>query len=120
MITLITVMLIPSNHSIQEPEAAVSSVLAARALSSAELVSSISENNWLPTAPNCSTAPGSATDLLPRTVFEHVAASVGQPIIIENVGGAGGMIDAGEHRHVALGECGKQAIHGVACWIATG
>ena len=29
-------------------------------------------------------APGSATDLLPRTVFEHVAANVGQAVIIEN------------------------------------
>src|SRR5262249_23240612 len=35
-------------------------------------------------------APGSATDLLPRTVFEHVAARVGQPIIIENRPGGGG------------------------------
>ena len=34
-------------------------------------------------------APGSATDLLPRTVFEHVAAKVGQPIIIENRPGGG-------------------------------
>ena len=37
-------------------------------------------------------APGSATDLLPRTVFEHVAASVGQAIIIENRPGGGGAI----------------------------
>src|SRR5262245_49931907 len=37
-------------------------------------------------------APGSATDLLPRTVFEHVAAKVGQPIIIENRPGGGGAI----------------------------
>src|SRR5207247_11123713 len=37
-------------------------------------------------------APGSATDLLPRTVFEHVSAKVGQPIIIENRPGGGGAI----------------------------
>src|SRR5262249_43153389 len=37
-------------------------------------------------------APGSATDLLPRTVFEHVAANVGQTIIIENRPGGGGAI----------------------------
>jgi tripartite-type tricarboxylate transporter receptor subunit TctC len=37
-------------------------------------------------------APGSATDLLPRTVFEHVSANVGQPIIIENRPGGGGAI----------------------------
>jgi tripartite-type tricarboxylate transporter receptor subunit TctC len=35
-------------------------------------------------------APGSATDLLPRTIFEHVSAKVGQPFIIENRPGGGG------------------------------
>ena len=40
-------------------------------------------------------APGSATDLLPRTIFEHVAAKVGQPIIIENRPGGGGAIGVG-------------------------
>jgi tripartite-type tricarboxylate transporter receptor subunit TctC len=39
--------------------------------------------------------PGSAADLLPRTVFEHVAAKSGQPIIIENRTGGGGGIGAG-------------------------
>jgi tripartite-type tricarboxylate transporter receptor subunit TctC len=37
-------------------------------------------------------APGSATDLLPRTIFEHVSGKVGQPIIIENRPGGGGAI----------------------------
>src|SRR5215831_5066142 len=37
-------------------------------------------------------SPGSATDLLPRTVFEHVSAKVGQPFIIENRPGGGGAI----------------------------
>src|SRR5260370_14808261 len=37
-------------------------------------------------------APGSATDLLPRTIFEHVSAKVSQPIIIENRPGGGGAI----------------------------
>src|SRR5436853_935467 len=37
-------------------------------------------------------SPGSATDLLPRTVFEHVSAKVGQTIIIENRPGGGGAI----------------------------
>jgi tripartite-type tricarboxylate transporter receptor subunit TctC len=37
-------------------------------------------------------APGSATDLLPRTVFERVAANVGQTITIENRPGGGGAI----------------------------
>src|SRR6185295_5217152 len=34
-------------------------------------------------------SPGSATDLLPRTVFEQVSAKVGQPIVIDNRPGAG-------------------------------
>src|SRR5262249_11048452 len=37
-------------------------------------------------------APGSATDLVPRMVFEQVAANVGQTIIIENRPGGGGAI----------------------------
>ena len=37
-------------------------------------------------------SPGSATDLLPRTVFEHVSAKVGQTFIIENRPGGGGAI----------------------------
>jgi len=40
-------------------------------------------------------SPGSATDLLPRTVFEHVSAKVGQTIIIENRPGGGGAIGVG-------------------------
>ncbi len=35
-------------------------------------------------------APGSATDLLPRTIFEHVSGKVGQPFIVENRPGGGG------------------------------
>ncbi len=38
---------------------------------------------------------GSATDLLPRTIFEHVSAKVGQPITIENRPGGGGAIGVG-------------------------
>src|SRR4051794_507102 len=40
-------------------------------------------------------APGSATDLLPRTIFEHVSAKIGQPFIIENRPGGGGAIGVG-------------------------
>ena len=35
---------------------------------------------------------GSATDIVPRTVFEALAAELGQPIVVENRGGAGGTI----------------------------
>jgi tripartite-type tricarboxylate transporter receptor subunit TctC len=37
-------------------------------------------------------AAGSATDLVPRTVFEALAGELGQPIVVENRGGAGGTI----------------------------
>jgi tripartite-type tricarboxylate transporter receptor subunit TctC len=39
-------------------------------------------------------SPGSATDLVPRTVFDHVAAKVGQTIIIENRTGGGTTVGA--------------------------
>jgi tripartite-type tricarboxylate transporter receptor subunit TctC len=37
-------------------------------------------------------AAGSATDLVPRALFEPLAVELGQPIVIENRGGAGGTI----------------------------
>jgi tripartite-type tricarboxylate transporter receptor subunit TctC len=37
-------------------------------------------------------SPGSATDLLPRAIFEHVAAKLGQTFIVENRPGGGGGI----------------------------
>jgi tripartite-type tricarboxylate transporter receptor subunit TctC len=40
-------------------------------------------------------APGGATDVLPRLLAEHLQASLGQPVVIENVGGAGGVIGIG-------------------------
>jgi len=36
--------------------------------------------------------PGSATDVIPRIVFDELSARLGQPIIVENRGGAGGTI----------------------------
>jgi len=39
--------------------------------------------------------PGSATDIMGRTVADKVAASLGQPIIVENRPGAGGTIGTG-------------------------
>jgi tripartite-type tricarboxylate transporter receptor subunit TctC len=35
---------------------------------------------------------GSATDIIPRTVFDALAGELGQPIVVENRGGAGGTI----------------------------
>ena len=37
-------------------------------------------------------SPGSATDLLPRALFEHVSTNVGQTIIVEKRAGGGGAI----------------------------
>lgn len=37
---------------------------------------------------------GSATDIVPRTIFEHVAADLGQSVIVENRVGAGGTLGA--------------------------
>ena len=34
-------------------------------------------------------AAGSATDVIPRVVFEPLSAQLGQPIVVENRGGAG-------------------------------
>jgi tripartite-type tricarboxylate transporter receptor subunit TctC len=39
---------------------------------------------------------GSATDVIPRTVFDALAAELGQPIFVENKGGAGGTLGIGE------------------------
>jgi tripartite-type tricarboxylate transporter receptor subunit TctC len=38
---------------------------------------------------------GSATDIVPRALFEPLTAELGQPIIVENRGGAGGTLGVG-------------------------
>jgi len=38
---------------------------------------------------------GSATDIIPRAVFDPVSAILGQPIVVENRGGAGGTLGVG-------------------------
>src|SRR6266436_8024742 len=40
-------------------------------------------------------AAGSATDLIPRAIFEPLATELGQPIVVENRGGAGGTVGIG-------------------------
>jgi tripartite-type tricarboxylate transporter receptor subunit TctC len=53
--------------------------------------------NW-PTKPIKAFIPfgaGSATDVVPRAVFDLLAMQLGQPIVIENRGGAGGTLGVG-------------------------
>jgi tripartite-type tricarboxylate transporter receptor subunit TctC len=62
------------------------------------VLSGIARAQTYPTRPITmivSAAAGSATDLTGRLVAERMRASLGQPIIIENVGGADGSIGAG-------------------------
>jgi tripartite-type tricarboxylate transporter receptor subunit TctC len=59
--------------------------------------SEASAQNW-PTKPIKAFIPfsaGSATDIIPRAVFDRVATDLGQPIVVENRGGAGGTIAVG-------------------------
>ena len=39
---------------------------------------------------------GSATDIVPRAVFDALSKELGQPITVENKGGAGGTLGIGE------------------------
>src|ERR1700743_3750728 len=51
-------------------------------------------DEW-PSRPIKATIPfgaGSATDVVPRLVFDKLSAALGQPIVIENRGGAGSML----------------------------
>lgn len=63
---------------------------------------------------------GSATDIIPRAVFDPVSAVLGQPIVVENRGGAGGTLGAGA---VAKAEpdgytiLANSSAHTVAPWI---
>src|SRR5262245_405512 len=45
--------------------------------------------------------PGGATDAIARTVQDSMSRFLGQQIIIENIGGAGGMIAAGRAARAA-------------------
>src|SRR5271154_5705929 len=38
---------------------------------------------------------GSATDIIPRAVFAHLGPALDQPIVVENRGGAGGVLGVG-------------------------
>jgi tripartite-type tricarboxylate transporter receptor subunit TctC len=72
--------------------------LAGLALAAASALAQTSPTQIWPTKPIKVFIPfsaGSATDIIPRAVFERVSAELGQPIVIENRGGAGGTIAVG-------------------------
>jgi tripartite-type tricarboxylate transporter receptor subunit TctC len=59
--------------------------------------SDASAQNW-PAKPIKAFIPfsaGSATDIIPRAVFDRLSVDLGQPIVVENRGGAGGTIAVG-------------------------
>src|SRR5215831_6767441 len=63
---------------------------------------------------------GSATDVIPRVVFEELSTQLGQPIVVENRGGAGGTIGVGAV--VAAAPDGytilaNSSAHTIAPWI---
>ncbi len=72
-----------------------------RSLAALLVLLSASPNAWAdawPDRPIRAVIPfgaGSATDVIPRIVFERMAGQLGQPIVVENRGGAGGTIGAG-------------------------
>ena len=45
--------------------------------------------------------PGGATDAIARVIQDSISQSLGQQIVIENIGGAGGMIAAGHAARAA-------------------
>jgi tripartite-type tricarboxylate transporter receptor subunit TctC len=65
-------------------------------------------------------AAGSATDIVPRALFEPLGAALGQPIIVENRGGAGGTLGIGAvvraeaDGHTILA---NSSAHTIAPWI---
>ena len=78
----------------------VSVVFAAASASIASVISLVLvthpalAQNW-PTRPMTMVVPfaaGGATDLIARIVAEGLRAELGQPVVVENIGGAGGMV----------------------------
>lgn len=65
--------------------------------------------------------PGGATDAIARIINDRLRAALGQPVIIENVGGAGGSIGVGRVVRAApdgytlnLGQLGSHVMNGAA------
>ncbi|HEY2137232.1 MAG TPA: tripartite tricarboxylate transporter substrate binding protein [Xanthobacteraceae bacterium] len=72
-------------------------VLAATILAACALAGGAASSQTYPARPITMVVPfppGGATDTIARVIQDSMAKSLGQPIVIENVGGAGGMIAA--------------------------
>ncbi|MEI7806080.1 MAG: tripartite tricarboxylate transporter substrate binding protein [Hyphomicrobiales bacterium] len=66
-------------------------------LAAASLHADVSLADTWPSKPLRAVVPfsaGSATDIIARAVFDQVSTQIGQPVVIENRGGAGGTIGA--------------------------
>jgi len=86
------------------------------------LVSAASAQTW-PEKPIRAFIPfgaGSATDIVPRAVFDALSPELGQPIIIENRGGAGGTLGVGAVVRAAPDGytiLANSSAHTIAPWI---
>jgi tripartite-type tricarboxylate transporter receptor subunit TctC len=87
-------------------------ILVAAGLLAASAVSAALAEDW-PTHPVTMVvpfAPGGGTDVLGRIVGRRLSETLGQPVVIENVGGAGGMI--GSNRVAKAAPDGYQFVLG--------
>src|SRR5438445_12610921 len=78
--------------------------LAAAALLASALASGLAAAQPYPNRPITLVVPfppGGATDAIARTIQDGMPQSLGQQIVIENIGGAGGMIAAGRAARAA-------------------
>src|SRR5262245_32309986 len=64
-------------------------------------------------------APGGAVDVLARNLAEHMKVTLGQPIVVENVSGAGGTVGTGrvvrappDGYTLGMGSMGQYVING--------
>lgn len=78
--------------------AVMSALLAAGFAGSLAVASLVRADGW-PAKPIRAFIPfgaGSATDIIPRAIFDQVGPVLGQPFVVENRGGAGGALGVGE------------------------